>query len=495
MHKLVAPFRWFAGTRLARSLRFRLIMIVLLASLPALLLLLLTASQQRENALAVGQEEAARLAQTAASDQGRQMDRVQRELSLLARLPEVNSENASNCTSFFLGLVADPDNANYVDLRVLTRDGDVFCRSSASGNLVGGVDQPFIEDAFEGTAFTVGPYRTNPLTGKTIISFAAPVRADSGTIDRVIVVTLDLSSQSTFLTNATLPEGGVIQLVSDDGTLLLQRPPESDAVVGASLEGTPVVDALIGAESTPEVEDVEVINHDEYVNAVEPVTITGTTSVSEHASIIVQLPEDEIVRRANDAFRDNLGKLGVATAVVIFAAWISADLFMSRDAEGRKSIVAELYHAYSSGSVEHLESIVAPDFIDHSPAPGQSAGVDGLKQSVAAFRTAFPDGEVMPRELLADRDKVVARVSLTGTHLAGFQGVLPSDKRMIADGIETFQFRNGVIVEGWSLFGPLVEMQKLTSVERRPEEPKPKRSLLQRIFRRGQRTSDGDASP
>src|SRR5699024_4665904 len=138
-----------------------------------------------------------------------------------------------------------------------------------------------------------------------------------------------------------------------------------------------------------------------------------------------------------------------------------ADLFTSKDAESRKSIVAELYHAYSSGSVEHLESIVAPDFVDHSPAPGQSSGVDGLKQSVAAFRTAFPDGEVVPRELLADRDKVVARVSLTGTHIGDFHGVPPSDHRMIADGIETFQFRNGVIVEAWSLFGPLVEMQKL----------------------------------
>ncbi|HWV24320.1 MAG TPA: ester cyclase [Thermomicrobiales bacterium] len=484
MQKLVAPVRWFLNTRLARSLRFRLIVIVLLASLPALLLLLLTASQQRDAALATGQEEAVRLARTAASDQGRQMDRVQRELSLLARLPEVRGDNANACTQFFLGLVADPENANYVDLRVLERDGDVFCRSSGANPLAGDVAQTFIQDAFAGTPFTVGPYRTNPLTSRTIISFAAPVRADSGTIDRVIVVTLDLSSQSTFLTNATLPEGGVIQLVSEDGTLLLQRPPDEEAVIGASLVGTPAIDAIVGA-ATPVAGEAQVVDHDAYVRAIEPVTITGTKSVAENASVIVQLPKGEIVRRANDAFRDNLGKLGVATAVVIFAAWISADLFTSRDAESRKSIVAELYHAYTSGSVGHLDTIVAPDFVDHSPAPGQAKGVDGLKQNVAAFRTAFPDGEIVPRELLADRDKVVARVSLTGTHIGEFHGVSPSDKRMVADGIETFQFRNGVIAEGWSLFGPLVEMQKLTEVERRPEEPVRKRSIWQRILRRG----------
>jgi len=496
MRTLMAPFRWFVGTRLARSLRFRLILIVLLASLPALLLLLLTASQQRTDALANGQDEADRIARTAASDQGREMDRVQRELSLLARLPEVRGDDASQCTSFFQGLVADPDNAIYVDLRVFTRDGDVFCRSSGADPTNAKIDEPFIQDALAGTSFTVGPYRTNPLTQRTIISFAAPVRGGAGEIDRAIVVTLDLGSQSTFLTNATLPDGGIIQLVDEDGTLLLQRPPQEGVVIGASLRGTPVVEAAIDAVATPAPEDVLAdVPGDDFVRSIEPVTITSTASISDNASVIVELPKQEIIRRADDAFRDNLGKLGVATAVVIFAAWISADLFVSRDSEARKSIVAEFYHAFSSGSVEHLESIVSPDFVDHSPAPGQAKGIDGLKQSVAAFRTAFPDGEVVPREMLADRDKVVARTSLTGTHLAEFQGVAPSGKRMIADGIETFQFRNGVIVEGWSLFGPLVEMKKLTSAERRPEQLSPKRSLFQRIFRRGRNTApDGPIS-
>ncbi|HEV2072482.1 MAG TPA: ester cyclase, partial [Thermomicrobiales bacterium] len=104
-------------------------------------------------------------------------------------------------------------------------------------------------------------------------------------------------------------------------------------------------------------------------------------------------------------------------------------------------------------------------------------------------------GEIVPREMLADRDKVVARVSLTGTHLAEFQGVPPSGKRMIADGTETFQFRHGVIVESWSLFGPLVEMEKLRSFEQMPSEPKPKRSFLQRLLNRGKhRPEDEEAA-
>ena len=490
MRNLLAPFRWFLHSGIVRSLRFRLIVTVLLASLPTLLLLFLTASQQRAEALDFGQQEAERLARIAASDQARQMERVQRELALLTRLPEVQGDDPSACTQFFQGLVADPDNAIYVDLRVLTEEGDVFCRSTASSPLRENEDLGFVEDAFDGNQFTVGPYRVNPSNGNSIISFAAPVRSEDGTIERVVVATLDLGSQSTFLSQSPLPEGAVIRLVDEEGTLLLQRPPQQD-IVGSSLQGTPVVDSAIGLEA-PVPGDDEGMIEENYITAIEPITITSTTSVAGNASVVVHVPEEEIVRGAIDAFRDNLGMLGVATAVVIFAAWISADLFVARDGETRKSIVAELYHAYSSGAVEHLDGIVAPDFTDHSPAPGQSEGIDGLKQSVAAFRTAFPDGEVVPREMLADRDKVVARVSLTGTHLAEFQGVPPSGKRMIADGTETFQFRHGVIIESWSLFGPLVEMEKLTSLDRQPKELKPRRNIFQRLLSRGKNRSEDE---
>lgn len=494
MRSLIAPFRWFTNTRVARSLRFRLVMLVLLASLPTLGLLFLTASQQRADALQSGQAEATRLARIAASDHGREMDRIQRELALLVRLPEVRGNNSSACTAFFQGLVSDPDNPIYVDLRAVNPDGSIFCRSSAADPIVAEEDPEFIEDAFDGVQFTVGRYRINPLTGRSIISFASPVRGATGDIVRVVIATLDLGSQSTFLSQTELPEGAIVRIINEDGTLLLQRPPRQDETVGSSLLGTPVVDAAVGAEPPPDESDENPLTTDGYVSAVRPISITSTPSVSGQASVIVLLPEEEIVRRANNAFRDNLGKLGVAAVIVVFAAWISADLFVARDGETRKSIVAELYHAYSSGVVEHLDSIIDPGFVDHSPAPGQAKGVEGIKQGVAAFRTAFPDGEIVAREMLADRDKVVARVSLTGTHLGDYQGVPATGKRMIADGTETFRFQGGVIVESWSLFGPLVEVTKITTLEQAEEEPVPKRSWFQRIFRRGKNIETPEAA-
>lgn len=492
MQRLTAPFRWFANTSLARSLRFRLIGIVLLATLPTIALLFLTASQQRDDALEAGQEEAEQLARLAANDQGREMDRIQRELFLLSRLPEVQGDDPSACTSFFQTLVADQESAIYVDLRVIEPDGEVICRSSVMSPVGDDLhERDFVEAAFEGATFTVGPYSIHPVDGRSLVSFASPVRDADGDIDRAIIATLDLGRQSTYMTGATLPEGAVFSVVSENGTLLLQRPVQNDVRAGDQVIGTPAVDTVVAhdAEAPDPADDSMVIEDDNVLSAAAPVVISNTDFVETDAWVIVELPEASIVQRADDAFRENLGRLGVAVLVVILAAWVSADLFVARDSETRKSIVAELYHGYSSGAVEHLDGIIAPDFVDHSPAPGQAKGIDGIKQNIAAFRTAFPDGEVVPREMLAERDKVIARVSLTGTHVGEFQGLAPSGKRMIADGMETFQFRDGVIAESWSLFGPLVEMKKLETPERerRPQPRKP--TLVSRIagrFRRDQ---------
>lgn len=486
MQRLVAPFRWFANTSLARSLRFRLIGIVLLASLPTIALLFLTASQQRTDALEAGQEEVVRLARLAANDQGREMDRVQRELLLLSRLPEVRGDSPSDCTAFFQTLVADPDNAIYVDLRVVNSEGETVCRSGGA-NPLGDLSQyEFITAALQGSQFTVGPYSINSLNGRSIISFASPVRANDGEVHRAIVATFDLGGQSTYLTQSILPDGAVVSIVAEDGTLLLQRPVQDNVEVGASILGTPWVDAALNAGDGPTGPEVTqpVGDGGPRISAAAPIVVTGTSEVEDHAYVVVELPEAELVRAADEAFLDNLGKLGVAVAVVILAAWVSADLFVARDGETRKSIVAEFYHSYSSGAVEYLDSIIASDVVDHSAPPAQAKGLDGLKQTIAAFRTAFPDGEIVPREMFADRDKVIARVSLTGTHVGEFQGVPPSGKRMIADGMETFLFRHGVIVETWSLFGPLVEMKKVEALPRESEAPAEKPSLLRRLFGR-----------
>ncbi len=87
--------------------------------------------------------------------------------------------------------------------------------------------------------------------------------------------------------------------------------------------------------------------------------------------------------------------------------------------------------------------------------------------------------------MLADRDKVVARVTLTGTHLADYFGVRPSGAPVTADGVETFRFADGMVVESWSLFGEMRPLRQAKVVT--PEETVTSNGRFGRLFRRRNR--------
>jgi predicted ester cyclase len=161
------------------------------------------------------------------------------------------------------------------------------------------------------------------------------------------------------------------------------------------------------------------------------------------------------VATANEAFDDNLAWLGLVTALALVAAWVGGDLLVQRDSEANKTIVRRMYDAFTSGTVDQLDEVVDHDFVDHDPLPGQAPGLLGLRQAVGFFRAAFPDGRLEIDDLIAEGDKVVAHIRVTGTQVGAFRDIPPSAEAVTAEGVETFRINRGKIVEGWSSFGRL----------------------------------------
>lgn len=74
------------------------------------------------------------------------------------------------------------------------------------------------------------------------------------------------------------------------------------------------------------------------------------------------------------------------------------------------------------------------------------ADAEGVKQYVAAFRAAFPDIQHKVEELIAERNKVVARFTARGTHRGKWQGVAATGRPISYTGITIFQFSGSQIV-------------------------------------------------
>jgi len=84
-------------------------------------------------------------------------------------------------------------------------------------------------------------------------------------------------------------------------------------------------------------------------------------------------------------------------------------------------------------------------------------------------------------------------VTLTGTHVADFFGVPPSGAPVTADGVETYRFAGGLIVESWSMFGEIVPILSPELVVNGQPSERERRGLFKRLFGRGQAAPERSA--
>jgi len=119
--------------------------------------------------------------------------------------------------------------------------------------------------------------------------------------------------------------------------------------------------------------------------------------------------------------------------------------------EENKAIVRLLYEIVTTGDFERAEEIVDQDAPDNELLPNDPPAklIDTFKETFAEAREGFPDLNVAVEGLMAEGDRVAARVVMRGTHRGDFQGIAPTGKRVEVRAIDMFRISNGKIVEHW----------------------------------------------
>ena len=124
-----------------------------------------------------------------------------------------------------------------------------------------------------------------------------------------------------------------------------------------------------------------------------------------------------------------------------------------------------LVDIFNEGRLEVVDELVSPTYVGHDSAlPEPVLGPEGLKQSAAGYRAAFPDMMITVDEQIAEGDSVVTRWTARGTHNGELFGIAPTGKEATVTGITINRIIDGKLVEARTNWDTLGLLQQIGAV-------------------------------
>jgi steroid delta-isomerase-like uncharacterized protein len=107
-----------------------------------------------------------------------------------------------------------------------------------------------------------------------------------------------------------------------------------------------------------------------------------------------------------------------------------------------------------AGDAAAMGELMAHDFLDHDPLPGQPPGGAGGEYVVTTMHTAHPDLRFTIEDLVAEGDRVAIRWTLRGTNTGPLLGRPPSGRPVELAALVIFRMAEGRIAERWAGWKP-----------------------------------------
>jgi serine phosphatase RsbU (regulator of sigma subunit)/predicted ester cyclase len=150
------------------------------------------------------------------------------------------------------------------------------------------------------------------------------------------------------------------------------------------------------------------------------------------------------------------------------------------------ALVRRFLEARAKADLNAIEEMLAPDFISHTPAPGQQLDRESYMRHATESVSAFSDVRFVIEDQVAAGDKVVSRISGRGTHVRSeLLGTTPTGREIASIAIFIHRLSGGKISEEWGagtgrseLLGQRLE-QEIRERERVEQELRVARSIQQ----------------
>jgi signal transduction histidine kinase len=302
------------------SLRCRLILLVLLAVVPAFGVILYSGARHRHLTANDVQRNALGAARVIAAEHERLLENAHQLLITLARVPQVREKSVAACRKILAGLLEPL----YTDLGVIDLKGNIVCSALPPSSPAKSTGF-YINRVIETHDFSIGDFRVIPSTGKTVANLGYPVLDSPGLLRAIVFAVLDLTWITRITANTHLYPGASFALLDSNGNVLL-RYPEPEGWLGKPIFAASHTQQSIFREPEGTIESVGSDGVKRLFAFTKLKKAIGGQAV--YASI--DIPTALAFADATRILTQNLAVLGVLTALTLAAAWFGADLFVLR---------------------------------------------------------------------------------------------------------------------------------------------------------------------
>jgi steroid delta-isomerase-like uncharacterized protein len=121
-----------------------------------------------------------------------------------------------------------------------------------------------------------------------------------------------------------------------------------------------------------------------------------------------------------------------------------------KDTSGDLKKKIDTYVEYwNTANFRGIEDLLCEDFaLIESPKFETNKGIDNFKQTVIAYKTAYPDFHLSVDEIVYDKDKIAGIWTITATN-TGQGDRPPTGKHIKIKGLSIIHFKDGKIKDEW----------------------------------------------
>jgi diguanylate cyclase (GGDEF)-like protein len=304
--------------------RGRILVLVILAALPALLLTVYSAIERRGSEERQARAELKRLVRLAAMQQLQVVEGARQMMVASSPILLTLLEDRRRCTQYFASLLAQ-NRETYHSMGLFTESGDLFCNAATWRDKIYGGDRLYFRLAKETGRFAVGEYQIGRVTGQAGINFGFPVRDAQDKIRAVAFAGLDLEGLGRMAEETPLPPEGILSVIDVKGTILARKPALRERI-GQKLWNPQVIEAVLaGTEGVLEARGEDGVD---WLLAHE--AFAKNPDGAFPLRVLVTVPLNRVFAEANRALvRDLLG-ISLATLFLLVGVWFGAEWFMLR---------------------------------------------------------------------------------------------------------------------------------------------------------------------